>query len=70
MQSYCGSHCKYNSVCNKEDKTFILDTTHRANKLMNFEKLGNFDFNTFPAKQVDLIQILRITIKGLENGNK
>jgi len=70
MGGYCQAHCKYSSVCNKDNKSYILETTNRANKLMNFEKLGNFDFNTFPAKQVDLIQTLRITIKRLENGNK
>jgi hypothetical protein len=69
MQNYCLQYCKYNSVCNKKDKDFLLESTTRANKLMNFEKLGNFDFNSFPAKQIDLIQLLRITIKGLENGN-
>jgi len=69
MQSYCSDYCKYSSVCDKKNKDFILETTNRASKLMNFEKLGNFDYNTFPAKQVDLVQLLRITIARLQNGN-
>jgi len=58
MNFYCSMYCKYNSVCDKKNKTFVLKSTIRASELFKAKKDFNFDYLNFPYRSLQLLDII------------
>ncbi len=58
MGFYCSTYCKYNSVCDKESKTFVLKSTIRASELFKAKQNFDFDYLNFPYRTLQLLDTI------------
>jgi len=58
MGHYCSTYCKYNSVCDKQNKTFVLKSTIRASELFKAKQNFNFDYLNFPYRTLQLLDTI------------
>ncbi len=71
MGFYCSTHCKYDSVCNGENKSFKLQSTINAIELYNARKNYPLNYIDIPYRTEQLAYIVEsiISKESLSNGN-
>ncbi len=70
MAFYCSEYCKYESVCDKNNRSFKLQSTIRAIELYNI-KGENIDYLDKPYRSYQLSHMVGSTIeKEKSNANK
>lgn len=63
MGFYCSKYCKYNSVCNDENKIPKLPTTTRAIEMYKARKHYNLEFLNMPLRTSELVDIVESIVE-------
>jgi len=62
MGHYCSTHCKYDAVCDKKDRSFKLQSTIRAKEMYKLRD-ENIDYLDKPFRSFQMSHIVSNTIE-------
>ena len=63
MAFYCSNYCKYNSVCDGNNKSFRLESTNRAIEIYKAQKKHDFNYLDMPYRTQQLVSITERVIE-------
>ena len=66
MQFYCNKYCRFNGVCKKNYIPKLMSTI-KAIELTHHRKWFPFEYQTFPAKTLELMNLLEKTRAEIQN---